>query len=70
MPTIANPIAQILGGNISKAPRKLSPFHHYIKYYYNSHIKEEHECRYAVATKRYNDVMDVEREAQQLEVPV
>jgi hypothetical protein len=51
-PAVTNPFAEVLGADITKAQRKISPFHYYIKNYYPSRIKEEHDRRYALAKKK------------------
>lgn len=61
-PTAINPFATALGIDITTAPRRLSPFHYYIKIHYASRVKEEHERRYMVAMKRYEDAMEEERD--------
>jgi len=60
----------VLGANIISKPRKLSPFHYYIKHYYPARVKEEHDRRYALAKKKYEDSTEEERESQGMEVPV
>lgn len=60
----------MLGADITKAQRKISPFHYYIKNYYPSRIKEEHDRRYALAKKKYEEATEEERESQGMEVPV
>jgi hypothetical protein len=69
VPTNANPLDVILGVEPTTPPRKRSPFHHYVKLYYSSRIKEEHERRYLVAKRLYEDATEEEREAQNMEVP-
>jgi len=63
--------AEVLGADTSKSPpRRTSPFHYYIKVYYPSRVKEEHERRYTVAKKKYEDATEDERKSQEMEVPV
>ena len=69
MPTIANLLDIILGVKATTPSRKRSPFHHYVKLYYSSHIKEEHEHRYLVAKRLYEDATEEEHEAKNMEVP-
>jgi hypothetical protein len=51
----ANPFTDIMAANIEKAPRKLSAFQWYYKFYYKSRVKAEYIRRFTIAKKEYKD---------------
>lgn len=59
-----------MAASIIKAPRKLSPFHYYIKEYYRSRVKDEYTRRYTMEKKKYDDATDDDREAGVVTMPV
>jgi hypothetical protein len=60
----------VLAEHTTKPPRKLNPFHHYLKLYYISRIKDEYNRRYSLAKKQYDEATEVERTEQKLKKPV
>jgi hypothetical protein len=65
-----NPFSAVLAGSIDKAPRKLTPFHQYLKVHYHTRIKEEYTRRYAIAKKKYDEATEEERENKDVEKPI
>jgi HSP90 family molecular chaperone len=66
----AGPFATVLAEHTTKPPRKLNPFHHYLKLYYISRIKDKYNRRYSLAKKQYDEATEVERTEQKLKKPV
>lgn len=60
----------MLTDHTTKKPRKLTPFHHYLKLYYRTRVKAEYERRYASAVNEYEAASEAEREAKGLKRPV
>jgi hypothetical protein len=50
-----NPFAAILERSLGKQPRRLTPYHQYLKMYYEERIKDEYTWRFEAATKKYNE---------------
>jgi hypothetical protein len=67
---LANPFLAVLAANIEKAPRKLTPFHQYLKEYYRSRVKEEYDRRYEFAMSKYDNAMEEERKREKMKTPV
>jgi hypothetical protein len=60
----------VLDANKSKAPHKLTPFHHYFKLHYNARIEAEYSHRFQLAKNDYHAATEEERVAKDLQAPV
>jgi hypothetical protein len=49
--------------SLTKPPRKLTPFHQYLKMYYEERIKDEYSRRFQDATMEYDCATEEERES-------
>ena len=49
-----NPFAAILEKSFGKPPRRLTPYHQYLKMYYEERIKDEYTRRFEAAREKYN----------------
>lgn len=56
-PAVDNPFMAVLAANIEKAPRRLTPMHHYFKLHYKSRIKATVDQHFAVAKKAYDNYL-------------
>jgi hypothetical protein len=59
----------ILEKNLEKPSRRLTPFHQYLKMYYEERVKDEYTRRFQEATKRFKDATDEERELEIVKEP-
>lgn len=50
-----NPFTAVLAASIDKAPRRLTPLHHYFKLHYKLRVKAECDRRFAVLKNAYDD---------------
>jgi hypothetical protein len=56
--------------NLEKAPRRLTPFHQYLKLHYHSRVKGEYLRRYAIAKKEYDNATEEEQENKAVKKPI
>jgi hypothetical protein len=68
--SLSNQILSVLAANVQRAPRKLTPFHQYLKGYYQTHIKDEYDRRYAIAKNNYDSLTKEEKENGDVKEPV
>lgn len=55
---------------MGRVPRKLTPFHQYLKEYYQDRIKDEYERRFMIAQKNYDSATKEEKENRSVSRPV
>jgi hypothetical protein len=67
---MSNPFTAVLAANIEKAPRRLTPFHMYLKLHYLSRVKSEYLRRYMIAKKSYEDATEEDLEAGLVKKPI
>ena len=67
---MADSFSAIFSTSVQKAPRKLSPFHHFLKLYYYSHVKDEYVRRFESAKKEYDDATADDRQSGAVKKPV
>jgi hypothetical protein len=67
---LANPLLNILAAIMAKVPRKLTPFHQYLKEYYQDRIKDEYEQCFMIAQENYDSATKEEKENRSVSRPV
>ena len=68
--TFTSPFLDVLAANLEKAPQRLTPFHRYLKMYYQSRVKDEYVQRLAIAKNNYDNAMKEEKENGDVKEPV
>lgn len=61
---------QTLNDHLTKQPRKLSPFHFYMKQYYLTKVKGEYDRLYPIMVAQYEEASEEERSSLKKPVPV